>query len=72
MASLGNARQMCRWLCELPSDSVLPWHRLVSAQGKSAEFSNVAKPRHMFEAEGIAFSDNGWPPKHYYIQNFFC
>ena len=67
MASLGNARQTCRWLRKLPSDSVLPWHRLVSAQGKLAEFSNAAKQRHMLEAEGIVFSDNGRLPKHYYI-----
>ncbi len=26
LASLGNARQTCRWLRELPGDSQLPWH----------------------------------------------
>ncbi len=67
MASLGNARQTCRWLRALPSDSQLPWHRVVSAQGKLAEFSNAAKQRRILEAEGVVFNDKGRLLKHYYI-----
>ena len=67
LASLGNARQTCRWLRELPHDSQLPWHRVVSAQGKLADFSNAIKQRRILEAEGIVFSNNDRLPKHYYI-----
>ncbi len=67
LASLGNARQTCRWLRELPKDSRLPWYRVVSAQGKLADFSNAAKQRRLLEAEGIVFTDKGRLPKHYYI-----
>jgi methylated-DNA-protein-cysteine methyltransferase-like protein len=64
MASLGNARLTCRWLRALPSDSQLPWHRVVSAQGKLAELSNTAKQRRILEAEGVVCSEKGRLPKH--------
>ena len=67
MAVLGNARQTCRWLRELPVDSRLPWHRVVSAQGRLADFSNATKQRHLLEAEGIVFCDKGRLPAHYYM-----
>jgi methylated-DNA-protein-cysteine methyltransferase-like protein len=67
LASLGNARQTCRWLRELPKDSQLPWHRVVSVQGKLADFSNAAKQRRLLEAEGIVFTDKGRLPKYYYM-----
>lgn len=67
LASLGNARQTCRWLRELPKDSRLPWHRVVSAQGKLADFSNAVTQRQLLEAEGIEFTIKGRLPKHYYM-----
>ncbi len=67
LASLGNARQTCRWLRELPKDSELPWHRVVSAQGKLADFSNANKQRRLLEAEGIVVTDKGRFSKQYYI-----
>ena len=67
LADLGNARQTCRWLRKLPKGSRLPWYRIVSAQGKLADFAHTAKQRHLLEAEGIVFTDKGRVPKHYYI-----
>ena len=67
LASLGNARQSCRWLRELPANSGLPWHRIVSAQGKLANFANAKKQRRLLEAEGIVFTDAGRISKDYYF-----
>ena len=67
LASLGNARQTCRWLRELPKDSSLPWYRVVSAQGKLADFSNASKQRKLLEAEGIVFTKAGRIPRQYYL-----
>ncbi len=67
LANLGNARQTCRWLRELPKDSNLPWHRIVNAQGKLADFSNANKQKKLLEAEGILFTSAGRIPKKYYI-----
>ena len=67
LANLGNARQSCRWLRELPRGSELPWHRIVSAQGKLADFANAAKQRRLLESEGIIFTEKGRLPKQYYL-----
>lgn len=67
LAALGNARQSCRWLRQLPKDSNLPWYRVVNAQGKLADFASAAKQRRLLEAEGVVFTDSGRLPKHYYI-----
>ncbi|MEO0443700.1 MAG: MGMT family protein [Pseudomonadota bacterium] len=67
LAGLGSGRQTCRWLRQLPKDSELPWYRLVSAQGKLADFANALKQRKLLEAEGIEFTKSGRLPKHYYI-----
>lgn len=42
MAELGGARQSCAFLRRLPSDSGLPWYRVVNAQGKLADFASAA------------------------------
>jgi len=67
LAGLGNARQTCRWLRELPKDSSLPWHRIVNAQGKLADFVNAKKQKKMLEAEGVIFTVAGRISKKYYI-----
>jgi len=67
LATLGNARQTCRWLRELPQDSKLPWYRIVNAQGKLADFSNANKQQKILESEGILFTATGRIPKKYYI-----
>lgn len=67
LAGLGNARQTCRWLRQLPSGSHLPWYRVVNAQGKLANFANAIKQRQLLEAEGVEFTAAGRLPKHYYI-----
>jgi methylated-DNA-protein-cysteine methyltransferase-like protein len=54
-------------LRELPMDSKLPWHRVVSAQGRLADFSNASKQRRLLENEGIIFSVNGRLSKSYYM-----
>ena len=67
LAQLGNARQSCRWLRELPRHSPLPWHRIVSAQGKLANFAEAKKQKRLLEAEGILFTEKGRLPKQYYM-----
>jgi methylated-DNA-protein-cysteine methyltransferase-like protein len=67
LASLGNARQTCRWLRELPIDSELPWYRIVSVKGKLAVFSNSNKQKKTLEREGVIFTSSERIPKQYYI-----
>lgn len=67
LASLGNARQTCRWLRELPKSSDLPWYRIVSAQGRLADFSNSNKQKKILEDEGVIFTSAGRISKQYYI-----
>lgn len=67
LASLGNARQTCRHLRALPRGTELPWHRVVSAQGKLAEFANTGEQRKRLEREGVHFTPKQIIPKHYYL-----
>ncbi len=67
LAALGNARQTCRWLRQLPHGSTLPWYRVVNAQGKVADFANAVKQRQLLEAEGVVFTAHNRIPKHYYF-----
>lgn len=67
MAELGGARQSCAFLRRLPSDSGLPWHRVVNAQGKLADFAGASRQRQLLELEGIVFTAAGRIPKHYFL-----
>ena len=67
LASVGHARQACYYLRKIPSDTRLPWHRIVNAQGKISDFSHASKQKQRLLAEGIEFTDAGRIPKHYFI-----
>ena len=66
LGGLGRgARQVGRILRELPTDSALPWHRVVTAQGRIAlpPGSRAAQlQRRRLLAEGIEFSPGGAIP----------
>jgi methylated-DNA-protein-cysteine methyltransferase-like protein len=67
LASLGNARQTCRYLKLLPKNSTLPWYRVVTAKGKLAEFTNANKQKRLLESEGVIFSEKGIIAKRFYM-----
>lgn len=68
LAELGGPRQSSRLLRKLPSDSMLlPWYRIVNAQGKVADFAGANRQRAFLEEEGVCFTDSGRIPKHYFI-----
>ncbi|MEH6550451.1 MAG: MGMT family protein [Pseudomonadales bacterium] len=57
----GQARWVGRVLSQLPSDSQLPWHRVINASGKIslAEASDAYRlQRQRLEAEGICFHND--------------
>ena len=66
LGGLGRgARQVGRILRELPTDSALPWYRVVTAQGRIAlpPGSRAAQlQRRRLLAEGIEFSPDGAIP----------
>ena len=66
LAGLGGPRQTCRYLRALPADSELPWHRVVNAQGRLADFANASRQRLLLIAEGIEFTASGRIPGYYY------
>lgn len=59
LANIGHARQACYYLRKLPSDTRLPWHRIVNAQGKISDFSNASIQKKRLIAEGIVFTKAG-------------
>ncbi len=67
LAELGGARHACRLLRLLPSDTTLPWFRIVNAQGKLADFHHAGKQRQLLECEEVVFSAAGRIPKHYFV-----
>jgi methylated-DNA-protein-cysteine methyltransferase-like protein len=67
LAGLGNARQACRCLRRLPKNSSLPWYRVVTAQGKLADFKNSNKQKQLLQSEGILFSEKGYIAKQFYL-----
>lgn len=67
LSGLGGPRQASRMLRALPTDSSLPWFRIVSAQGKLADFSGAAIQRQRLEAEGVVFTSSGRIPKPYFL-----
>lgn len=67
LAGLGGPRHTSRLLHRLPAGSRLPWHRIVNAQGKLANFSGADKQRHLLLAEGIMFSKSGIIPQRYFL-----
>lgn len=67
MAELSGARQSCWLLRKLPKDTDLPWHRVVNAQGKLADFSGASLQRQRLEVEGVSFTPAGRIPKQYFL-----
>lgn len=55
-----HARQVGKVLSRLPTDSKLPWHRIVNSQGKiSLQGSRGDYQRQQLAAEGIPLSAHG-------------
>ncbi len=55
-----NSRQVGKVLSRLPTDSKLPWHRIVNSQGKiSLQGSRGDYQRQQLAAEGILLSVHG-------------
>ena len=67
LASVGHARQACYYLRKLPSNTRLPWHRIVNAQGKISDFSHASKQKQRLVAEGVGFTQAGRIPKQYFV-----
>jgi methylated-DNA-protein-cysteine methyltransferase-like protein len=58
----GGARRVGRALRILPAGSVVPWYRVINAQGKSSlppGSPSYVTQRERLEAEGVEFSLNG-------------
>lgn len=58
----GAARRVGRALGRLPSDTRIPWHRVVNAQGRISLAEGSAgqyNQRERLEAEGVCFSASG-------------
>ena len=58
----GQARQVGYALHSLPSDSGLPWHRVINAKGEVSprtEGDWDDFQRHLLEEEGVVFGSNG-------------
>ena len=67
LAGVGHARQACYYLRKLPSDTRLPWHRIVNAQGKISNFGNASKQKKRLLKEGVEFTQAGRIPKSCFI-----
>ncbi|MEM6707228.1 MAG: MGMT family protein [Pseudomonadota bacterium] len=63
----GRARWVGRVLSELPADTRLPWHRVVTASGQIADRPGAARQRARLRDEGVLVrngriaSDRFWP-----------
>ncbi len=56
----GYARQVGKCLSQLPSDTTLPWHRVINGQGKlSLIGERGAQQKARLTAENIEINDNG-------------
>ncbi len=53
------ARQVGQALSALPSDTSVPWHRIVNARGEISLRENAPTQRRLLEAEGVVFSARG-------------
>jgi len=57
----GHARLVGYALHGLPSESALPWHRVVNAQGRISQRSEpgpaAGLQRHLLEEEGVQFDE---------------
>ncbi|MCF7517832.1 MULTISPECIES: MGMT family protein [Pseudoalteromonas] len=54
-----NARLVGRLLKEMPSDSIIPWHRVVNSQGKISFPEGTSKhleQRQKLISEGVSFN----------------
>lgn len=67
LASIGHARQACYYLRKIPSDTRLPWHRIVNAQGKISDFSHASTQKKRLISEGVEFTKAGRIAKTYFI-----
>lgn len=50
----GRARFVGRVLANLPTDSKLPWHRVVNAVGQISNRSGARRQRNRLQSEGVA------------------
>ena len=68
----GQARQVGYALHALPSNSGVPWHRVVNAKGeippRSAGDSHELQ-RMLLEAEGVKFDERGRVERRYFIHS---
>lgn len=58
----GMARQVGYVLFSIPSDSAIPWHRVINARGEISQRSKPGadlKQRRRLEQEGIKFDERG-------------
>jgi methylated-DNA-protein-cysteine methyltransferase related protein len=53
------ARQVGQALSALPSDTPVPWHRIVNAKGEISLRENAPTQRRLLEAEGVVFDARG-------------
>lgn len=67
-----HARYIGTTLKDLPSESRLPWHRIVNAKGElsfAKESEHYQKQRALLESEGITFKSLKLPLKTYRLHN---
>ncbi|TGD74093.1 MGMT family protein [Mangrovimicrobium sediminis] len=55
----GAARRVGRALKGLPTDTRIPWHRVVNAAGRISLPGGAGRQRERLEAEGVEFHDSG-------------
>lgn len=58
----GMARQVGYVLFDVPSNSTIPWHRVINARGEisqRSEFGAELGQRHRLELEGVQFDERG-------------
>lgn len=56
----GAARMAGKVLCNLPEDTILPWHRVINAQGRISlpeDSPGFKEQKRRLEAEGIEFKN---------------
>lgn len=53
------ARQVGQALAALPSDTPVPWHRVVNSRGEISPRPNGGNQRRLLEAEGVEFDARG-------------
>jgi methylated-DNA-protein-cysteine methyltransferase-like protein len=65
-----HVRQVQAWLRTLPSDSGLPWFRIINSQRKITKHSGSVKQYQLLAAEGLIPDKNGnFPPDLFWPNN---